>query len=107
MVPADSVASKTMLCFRLMLSPPDSRPRIYVWTAELLDCWSAGTALETRRPESPLIFIGLQSVTAPLFSLNKPPVISARVKQRKTFFNAYSLSLFSLLKELLLFSVTC
>jgi hypothetical protein len=104
MVPADSVASETTLCFRLMLSSPDSRPRIYALTAELLDCWGG---LETRRPESPLIFIGLQSVTAPLFSLNKPSVISARVKQRKTFFNAYSLSLFSLLKELLLFSVTC
>jgi hypothetical protein len=41
------------------------------------------------------------------FSGAAKSVISARVKQRKTFFNAYSLSLFSLLKELLLFSVTC
>jgi len=49
---------------RLMLSSPDSRPRIYAWTAELLVCWSAvrrRANQKTRRPENHRIYIGLQS----------------------------------------------
>jgi hypothetical protein len=63
MVPAVSVVSETTLCSRLMLSSPDSRPRINAWTAGLL---SAGE--QTRRPENHRRYIGLQSglITLPL-----------------------------------------
>ena len=64
MVSADSVASETTLCFRLMLSSPDSRPRIYAWTAEHLAFWSPGgrryrKPREARLPEQgkPVCFL--------------------------------------------------